>query len=81
MAREERELTGDQWARLEPLLPLQRPATGRPNNDHRQIVEAMVWLVRTGSPWRDLPAHYGSWKTVASRLPAHPARSRLACGK
>ena len=46
----------------------QRPATGRPNNDHRQVVEAMVWLARTGSPWRDLPAQYGSWKTVASRF-------------
>jgi transposase len=30
-------------------------------------VEAMVWLARTGAPWRDLPAHSGSWKTVASR--------------
>jgi transposase len=68
MARTEPELTDEQWARLEPLLPPQRPATGRPNNDHRQVVEAMVWLARTGSPWRDLPAEYGSWKTVASRF-------------
>ena len=51
-----------------PLLPPQQPPTGRPNNDHRQVVEAMVWLARTGSPWRDLPAQYGSWKTVASRF-------------
>jgi transposase len=68
MARTEPELSDDQWARLEPLLPPQRPATGRPSNDHRQVVEAMLWLVRTGSPWRDLPAQYGSWKTVASRF-------------
>ena len=68
MARTEPELTDAQWAALEPLLPPQRPPIGRPNNDHRQVVEAMVWLVRTGSPWRDLPAHYGSWKTVASRF-------------
>ena len=68
MARTEPELTDAQWAALEPLLPPQRPATGRPNNDHRQVVEAMVWLARTGSPWRDLPAQYGSWKTVASRF-------------
>jgi transposase len=47
-----------------PPTPGDRP----PNNDHRQVVEAMVWLARTGSPWRDLPAHYGSWKTVASRF-------------
>jgi transposase len=68
MARTEPELTDAQWAALEPLLPPQRPATGRPNNDHRQVVEAMVWLARTGSRWRDLPAEYGSWKTVASRF-------------
>jgi transposase len=68
MARTEPELTDAQWAALEPLLPPQRPPTGRPNNDHRQVVEAMVWLARTGSPWHDLPGEYGSWTTVASRL-------------
>jgi transposase len=31
-------------------------------------VEAMIWLARTGAPWRDLPAQYGSWTTVASRF-------------
>ena len=50
MARTDPELTDAQWAALEPLLPPQRPATGRPNNDHRQVVEAMVWLARTGRP-------------------------------
>ena len=68
MARTDPELTDAQWATLEPLLPPQRPRTGRPNNDHRQVVEAMVWLARTGAPWRDLPSCYGSWKTVASRF-------------
>ena len=68
MARTEPELTDAQWAAPEPLLPPQQPPTGRSNNDHRQVVEAMVWLARTGSPWRDLPAQYGSWKTVASRF-------------
>jgi transposase len=68
MARTEPELTDAQWAALEPLLPPQRPATGRPNNDHRQVVEAMIWPARTGASWRDLPSQYGSWKTVASRF-------------
>ena len=68
MARTEPELSDAQWAALAPLLPPQRPAIGRPSNDHRQVVEAMVWLARTGSPWRDLPGEYGSWKTVASRF-------------
>ena len=68
MARTEPEPTDEQWAALAPLLPPQRPPTGRPNHDHRQVVEAMVWLARTGAPWRDLPTEYGPWKTVASRF-------------
>ena len=62
------ELTDAQRAIVEPLLPPEQPPTGRPNNDHRQVVKANVWLARTGSPWRDLPGQYGSWKTVASRF-------------
>jgi transposase len=50
MARTEPGLTDAQWAALEPLLPPRRPATGHPNNDHRQVVEAMMWLARTGAP-------------------------------
>ena len=68
MARTQRELTDAQWAKLAPLLPPQRPKMGRPPKDHRLIVEAIVWLDRTGAPWRDLPAHYGPWETVASRF-------------
>src|SRR5512132_4094052 len=68
MARTERELTDAQWAKLAPLLPPQRPRMGRPPKDHRLIVEAIVWLDRTGVPWRDLPGEFGSWATVASRF-------------
>jgi transposase len=41
---------------------------GRPPKDHRLIVEATVWLDRTGVPWRDLPGEFGPWATVASRF-------------
>jgi transposase len=41
---------------------------GRPPKDHRLIVEAIVWLDRTGVPWRDLPGQFGPWATVASRF-------------
>ena len=68
MARQTCELTDAQWAALAPLLPPQRPTTGRPNKDHRLILEAIIWLDRTGAPWRDLPSEYGPWKTVASRF-------------
>jgi transposase len=62
------ELTDEQWARLEPLLPPQKPRTGRPNRDHRQLLNGLLWIKRTGAPWRDLPERYGSWKTVWSRF-------------
>lgn len=68
MARTERELTDEQWQRLAPLLPAQRPRMGRPPHDHRLMLEAMLWIARTGSPWRDLPEHYGPWQTVAGRF-------------
>ena len=68
MARTTRELTDAQWAKLAPLLPPQRPRMGRPPKDHRLIVEAIVWLDRTGAPWRDLPSQFGPWETVASRF-------------
>ncbi len=66
--RPRHELTDDQWTRLEPLLPPQRPPTGKPNRDHRTIVNGMVWRLRTGAPWRDLPERYGPWETVYSRF-------------
>jgi transposase len=49
------ELTDAQWQRLQPLLPPQKPRVGRPALDHRTIVNAILWILRTGSPWRDLP--------------------------
>jgi transposase len=68
MARTDRELTDEQWERLAPLLPPQRPKMGRPPNDHRTVVEGMVWILRTGAPWRDLPERFGKWQTVAGRF-------------
>ncbi len=62
------ELTEEQWAKLAPLLPPQKPRTGRPANDHRPVVNGMLWILRTGAPWRDLPERYGPWRTVASRF-------------
>ena len=64
----DRELTDEQWAALEPHLPPQRSATGRPAKDHRTVVEAILWRLRTGAPWRDLPERYGPWQTVYSRF-------------
>jgi transposase len=62
------ELTDAQWGRLEPLLPPQRPRTGRPAKDHRTVLNGILWILRTGAPWRDVPERYGSWNTVWSRF-------------
>ena len=62
------DLTDEQWERLQPLLPPQKPKTGRPNEDHRRIINGILWIDRTGAPWRDLPERYGPWRTVASRF-------------
>ncbi len=62
------ELTDAQWERLRPLLPPQKPRTGRPAKDHRAVINGILWVLRTGCPWRCLPERYGSWKTVSSRF-------------
>jgi transposase len=68
MVHRRHELTDDQWDRLAPLLPPQRPRTGRPAHDHRTVLNGILWVLRTGAPWRDLPERYGSWRTVSSRF-------------
>ena len=56
------------WERLAPLLPPQKPRTGRPSLDHRRFLEAVLWLARTGAPWRDLPAELMNWRSAWRRL-------------
>jgi transposase len=62
------ELTDDQWTILEPLLPPEHPPRGRPNLPHRLVLNGILWRIRTGAPWRDLPERYGTWQTVYSRF-------------
>ena len=65
------DLTDAQWARLEPLVPPQRHGKGttggRPSIDHRQIINGILWILRTGAPWADLPPRYGKRSTVSTR--------------
>ncbi len=62
------DLREEQWERLERLLQPQKPRTGKPNHDHRTIIDGILWINRTGAPWRDLPERYGKWQTVSSRF-------------
>ncbi|WP_188263030.1 IS5 family transposase [Azospirillum tabaci] len=61
-------LTDAMWRRLLPFLPPQKPRTGRPSLDHRCFLEAVLWLARTGAPWRDLPEDVMNWRTAWRRL-------------
>ncbi|MGH2548518.1 MAG: IS5 family transposase [Thermomicrobiales bacterium] len=56
-------LTDEQWDRVSDLFP-GPAATGRPPADRRMIVDGILWILRTGSPWRDLPEEFGPWQTV-----------------
>ncbi|MGK7916065.1 MAG: transposase [Prochloraceae cyanobacterium] len=55
------DLSTAQWKKIKPLLPPQKPAIGRPNNNHQTIINGILWVLRTGAPWRDIPDSYGPW--------------------
>lgn len=61
------ELTDEQWAAIQPLLP-QQSGPGHPWTDHRKIMNGIFWRIRTGAPWRDVPERYGPWQTVYDRF-------------
>ncbi|WP_412738508.1 IS5 family transposase [Krasilnikovia sp. MM14-A1259] len=61
-------ISDDMWARVEPYLPDRSPQRGGRWSDHREVIEAIAWKYRTGSPWRDLPDELGSWKGAYSRF-------------
>ena len=50
------------------MLPPEKPRTGRPSAEHRRIVNGILWILRTGAPWDDLPRRYGKRGTVSSRF-------------
>jgi transposase len=61
------ELSDGAWARIEPLLPA-HPGQGGRWRDHRQVVNGIVWKIRTGADWRDIPERYGPWQTLCQRF-------------
>ena len=61
-------LKDNQWERSAPLLPGKEGDPGRSGEDNRRFLEGVLWLVRTGAPWRDLPPHFGKWGSVWKRF-------------
>ncbi len=63
------DLTDTQWERLSPHLPKEKSGKrGRPYTDPRRSVNGILWVLRTGAPWRDMPERYGSWQTCYDRF-------------
>lgn len=61
-------LRDDQWERIEPLLSGKAGDPGCTARNNRRFVEAVLWIMRTGSPWRDLPAGFGHWHRTYVRF-------------
>ena len=70
MARTTPLLKDDQWKKIEPLLPKTAPGKkgGRPWQNNRQVLEGILWVLKTGARWRDLPEIYPSPSTCWRRL-------------
>ena len=62
------EISDEQWTAIEPMLPGKSGDPGRTAQDNRSFVNAVVWIARTGAPWRDLPERFGPWDTVYKRF-------------
>ena len=61
-------VTDEEWAVISPLLPPERGRWARPAHDNRSYFEGMLWIARSGSQWRLLPAEYGNWNSVYRRF-------------
>lgn len=63
-------LTEQEWNRIKDMLPPERSGKrGRPaTRNNRQIIDALVWILRTGAPWRDWPDEFGPWQSVYTRF-------------
>ena len=61
-------LRDDQWRRIEALCSGRANERGVTGRDNRLFVEAVLWIARMGSPWRDLPTHFGAWHTTYMRF-------------
>ena len=61
-------LTDTQWAKMEPHCLGKPTDPGRSGANNRLFMEAVLWIARTGSPWRDLPAPFGNWSTAFRRF-------------
>jgi transposase len=62
------ELSSEQWQRIEGLLPGKAGDPGRSGRDNRLFVNGVLWVLRSGAHWHDVPERYGKWKTLHQRF-------------
>jgi len=63
------DISDEKWAIIAPLLERRsKDPRGRPPKDKRLIFNAILWILKTGAPWRDLPKEYGPWQTAYKRF-------------
>lgn len=72
------EISDADWERIKHLLPGQPGQHGGIANDNRQFVNAVLWIARTGAPWRDLPERLGNWNSQWRRFDRWAKRGRFA---
>jgi transposase len=68
MSAKRYELNQEQWERIAPLLPGKAGDPGRTASDNRLFVNGVLWVLRSGAHWCDLPERYGRWKTAHKRF-------------
>jgi transposase len=56
------------WERIKHLLPGQRGQHGKVAKNNRRFIDAVLWIAKTGAPWRDLPEYFGNWNSVWRRF-------------
>ena len=62
------DISDELWNKLAPVLPGIAGQWGGVAKDNRLFINAVLWILRTGAPWRDLPTEYGSWKNTHRRF-------------
>jgi len=63
------EISDAEWERVKEFLPPEHTGKpGRPSGDNRIALNGILWIARSGAPWRDLPERYGSWSTLYDKF-------------
>ena len=68
LAHRRHDISDRVWSLLDPHLPGRKGTWGGVAKDNRQFINSVFWILRTGSPWRDLPPDYGNWSNVHRRF-------------